>query len=61
MKIGPIQIGLRAYGTDDFKWFYHPLLRENEKQWYHFFVWFGHNIYICWHKKEAKHERIHGR
>lgn len=27
-----IVIGKRAYGTDQFRWFYHPLLPENEKE-----------------------------
>lgn len=45
-----IVIGKRAYGTDRFRWFYHPLLPQKEKEFFHFFVWFGKNWYICWHK-----------
>lgn len=49
-----INIGKRACGTDRFRWFYHPLLPQNEKEFFHFFVWFGKNWYVCWHKKPKK-------
>lgn len=45
--IGKFYIGKRNSHTDCFKWFYHPMLRINEKQVYHFFVWFGWHLYIC--------------
>ena len=44
-----IAIGKRVYGTDQFRWFYHPMLPQNEKEFFHFFVWFGKNCYICYY------------
>ena len=42
-----IKIGKRLHGTDRFRWFYHPLLQQNEKEYFHFFVWVGKHWFIA--------------
>ena len=46
-----ITIHKRKYGTDEFKWFYHPMLPQNEKKYFHFLVWVGKHWLIAWPKK----------
>ena len=33
------------------KWFYHPMLKSNEEQFFVFFVWIGWHFYVCLRKK----------
>ena len=50
MAIGRFEFGIRKYARE-FKWFYHPLLKTNEKQFFVFFVWIGWHFYVCLRKK----------
>ena len=50
MTIGKFSIGKRTWGSNDFKWFYHPLNAENERKHFYFFVWVGYHWYICLEK-----------
>lgn len=52
MKIGRLYIGVRAYGRDKFRWFYHPMLRKHEEESFVFFVWIGWHIACCLAKKK---------
>ena len=45
INIGRLSFGIRAYGRDKFRWFYHPVY--NEKERFVFFVWIGHYFYCC--------------
>ena len=51
MKIGRFGFGIRKYARE-FKWFYHPLLKSNEEQFFVFFVWIGWHFYVCLRKKD---------
>ena len=50
MRIGRFAFGIRKYGRK-FKWFYHPLLKSNEEQFFVFFVWIGWHFYACLRKR----------
>lgn len=57
IKIGRFCLGIRAYGRKKFRWFYHPLLKCNEKANFKFFVWIGWHFYACMRlKKEKKYD-----
>lgn len=48
-------IGKRAMGTNKFRWFYSPMLKQTRKaNGFIFFWWFGHNWYICLKKTNGK-------
>lgn len=48
-----ITICRRKYGTDKFRWFYHPMLPQNERDNFHFFVWIGKHWCIAWPKSKT--------
>ena len=54
MHIGRLYAGIRKYGREKFRWFYHPLLEENEREWFHFFVWVGHYFYVCLERRRKE-------
>ena len=47
-----ITICRRKYGTDKFRWFYHPMLPQNERDNFHFFVWIGKQWCIAWQRRK---------
>ena len=53
IKIGRFCLGIRAYGREKFRWFYHPLLKCNEKANFKFFVWIGWHFYACMRLKKG--------
>ena len=52
MQIGRFGFGIRKYARE-LKWFYHPMLKENEEQFFVFFVWIGWHFYVCLRKKQV--------
>ena len=50
MTIGRFDFGIRK-NAREFKWFYHPLFKSNEEQFFVFFVWIGWHFYACLRKK----------
>ena len=47
MNIGKLYFGKRLYGTNEFKFFYCPLLKENSEKNFWFFWWIGYHWYVC--------------
>lgn len=56
IRLGRFCMGRRLAGTQDFKWFYHPLLKMNEEAHFKFFVWIGWHFYACLRLKEKKED-----
>ena len=50
IHIGKFYIGSRACCRHEFKWFYHPLIKEHEEEHFRFFVWLGWHFYIALEK-----------